>query len=72
MRYIVLAVLLGGLARFASHVLSGYVFFSQADVAAIDNLIFSITYNGTYMVPSIIICAFLMVPIYVSLKFKMK
>jgi len=54
--YVILGTVLGGLSRFFIHVLAGVVFFSEA--AEGQNVwIYSIVYNGGYMIPSIILTA---------------
>jgi thiamine transporter len=56
MTYIVIGAVIGGLLRFIIHVLAGVIFFSEA--AEGQNVwIYSIVYNGGYMVPSIILTA---------------
>jgi len=44
---------LGG--RFIAHIISGYVFFGQWAPEGMDPLVYSIIYNGTYMLPEIVI-----------------
>jgi len=57
-------VLLGGLLRFASHTLSGVLFiglFAPDVVTSGQNvLLYSAVYNGTYMLPTTLVCAVLM------------
>lgn len=54
--YIVLGAVIGGLLRFITHVVAGVIFFSEA--AEGQNVwIYSIVYNGGYMIPSIILTA---------------
>lgn len=57
-------VLLGGLLRFASHALSGVLFiglFAPDVVKSGQNvLLYSVVYNGTYMVPTTLVCVVLM------------
>lgn len=51
--YVSIGVLFGGLLRYATHTVGGVIFF--AEYAGNQNVwIYSITYNGLYMVPSII------------------
>jgi thiamine transporter len=51
-----LGILVGGGMRFVFHVISGLVFFaSYASQWNMDPLIYSLAYNASYMVPSIII-----------------
>jgi thiamine transporter len=54
--YIVLGAVFGGLVRYFSHVIAGVVFFSES--AEGKNVwIYSLVYNGGYMIPSIILTA---------------
>ena len=48
--------LVGAGARFAAHVLSGVVFFGANAPAGQPVLLYSIVYNGTYILPSALIC----------------
>lgn len=55
--YIMLGVLLGSALRMAAHITAGAVFFAKSMPAGWDNIwIYSLIYNGSYMVPSFIIC----------------
>ncbi|SRR6056297_369413 len=54
--YIILALLFGGFLRFVTHVLSGVVFFSQYAPEDTNVWIYSIIYNGSFIVPSLIVC----------------
>ena len=51
------ATIVGAGARYALHVLSGYVFFSEYAPPGQPVIIYSIIYNATYMIPSAIACA---------------
>jgi thiamine transporter len=53
----VIGVTVGGAARFLCHFISGVVYFANYAPAGVSPIVYSIVYNGTYMVPSIIICA---------------
>ena len=53
----VIGVAVGGAARFLCHFISGVVYFANYAPAGVSPIVYSIVYNGTYMVPSIIICA---------------
>ncbi|CAM5217895.1 Thiamine transporter OS=Ureibacillus acetophenoni OX=614649 GN=SAMN05877842_102367 PE=4 SV=1 [Ureibacillus acetophenoni] len=54
--YIVLGIVLGGLLRFAAHSLAGAVFFWE--YAGDQNVwIYTLSYNGSYMIPAIILTA---------------
>ncbi len=50
-------VVVGGTCRFLSHFASGVIYFPQFAPEGMSPVVYSILYNGTYMVPSIIICA---------------
>jgi len=54
--YISLGVVLGGMLRYITHTIAGYVFF-KASAGDTHPLLFSISYNGSYMVPAIILTA---------------
>lgn len=54
--YITVGTVIGGLLRYAAHTIAGAVFF--AEYAGDQNeWIYSIIYNGTYMIPAIILTA---------------
>lgn len=54
--YITLGIVLGGLLRYAAHVIAGAVFFSE--YAGDQNVwLYTIIYNGSYMIPAIILTA---------------
>jgi thiamine transporter len=46
----------GGAGRFLCHFTSGVVYFANYAPAGVSPIVYSIVYNGTYMIPSIIIC----------------
>lgn len=55
-RYIVLGIILGGILRYAAHSLAGVVFFSE--YAGNQNVwVYTLIYNGSYMIPAIILTA---------------
>ena len=59
--WIVVGCVLGGLAKYLCHYLSGILFW-PADLWNVGGAnIYSILYNGAYMIPNIIICTLLMV-----------
>ncbi|WP_274308147.1 energy-coupled thiamine transporter ThiT [Solibacillus daqui] len=63
--YIVLGALLGGTLRFISHLLAGVVFFKE--YAGDDNVwIYSIIYNGSYMLPATILTAVIAVLLFTT------
>jgi thiamine transporter len=47
----------GGAGRLLCHFTSGVVYFANYAPTGVSPIVYSIAYNGTYMVPSIIICA---------------
>lgn len=56
-KYPVVGVIVGGLARFVSHFVSGVVYFPEYAPPGMSPIVYSALYNGTYLVPSIIVCA---------------
>jgi len=63
---IILAVFLGCLLRFLSHFISGIVFFKAFAPKASNPWIYSLVYNSTFMIPTLIVC-FILVPPLVKL-----
>jgi thiamine transporter len=53
----VLGVVVGGLARYLCHFTSGVVYFANYAPPGVSAVVYSAVYNGTYMIPSIVICA---------------
>jgi thiamine transporter len=53
----VVGVVVGGSARFVCHFMSGFIYFGDYAPAGMSPLVYSALYNGTYLVPSIIVCA---------------
>jgi thiamine transporter len=53
----VLGVVVGGTCRFLSHFTSGVVWFGSYAPVGQSPVVYSILYNGSYMLPSIVICA---------------
>jgi thiamine transporter len=51
-----MGVAVGGAGRFFCHFTSGVVYFANYAPAGVSPIVYSIVYNGTYMIPSIIIC----------------
>ncbi len=71
--WLIVGTFVGGLAKFLSHYLSGVIFFADASGFAwnlnyMNPLLYSFVYNIAYIGPSIIICATLLVILF--LKFK--
>lgn len=56
--WISLACISGGMGKYLMHFLAGMLFWPTSDDVA--QSIYSLTYNGSYMIPSIILCAVLM------------
>ncbi|XQY91131.1 energy-coupled thiamine transporter ThiT [Metabacillus sp. HB246100] len=57
MIYISLGMILGGLLRLVMHVISGVFFFASFAPEGTPVLLYSISYNASYMLPTIIISA---------------
>lgn len=55
-RNVVIGVLIGGSARFLMHFLAGIIFFSDTVPTGQPAWLYSLLYNISYMVPSMIIC----------------
>lgn len=55
------AIFTGGFLRFVIHVLSGVIFFASYAPAGQNVWIYSIVYNGSYILPSLIICYLIIV-----------
>lgn len=63
--YIIIGTILGGTLRFVCHLLAGVVFFKE--FAGDDNVwIYSIIYNGSYMLPATIITAIIAILLFTS------
>jgi thiamine transporter len=56
-KYPVIGVAVGGTARFVSHFVSGVVYFPDYAPPGMSPIVYSAIYNGTYLIPSIIVCA---------------
>lgn len=54
---IVPACLLGGLARFVPHFASGVIFFGQYAPKGQPVMLYSLIYNGAYLLPATLLCA---------------
>lgn len=54
--YIILSLLIAGAFRLLTHILSGVVFFSQYAPEGSNVWIYSIVYNSSYIIPSLIVC----------------
>jgi thiamine transporter len=53
----VIGVIVGVSARFVSHFVSGIVYFADYAPEGMSPVVYSAIYNGTYLVPSMIVCA---------------
>jgi thiamine transporter len=56
-KYPVIGVVVGGAGRFVSHFVSGVVYFADYAPPGMSPIVYSAVYNGTYLIPSTIICA---------------
>ena len=59
--YALLGVLIGSSLRFVAHVIAGAVFFGSGAAEGQSVIVFSLLYNVSYMLPSIIVCGALVV-----------
>ncbi len=57
LKYPVVGVVVGGVGRFVSHFVSGIVYFADYAPAGMSPVVYSVIYNGTYIIPSVVICA---------------
>ncbi len=64
--YIVTGIFLGSLLRFLCHFATGIIYFSSSNIGGFDIVLTSAVYNGTYMVPSFILCSVVVVSLYAS------
>lgn len=55
------AILIGSILRFLSHFYTGIVFFGEYAPEGQPVALYSLIYNGTYMLPSFILCAIVVV-----------
>ena len=60
---ILAAVLLGGVGRFIAHLLTGVIYFASFAPEGQNVWLYSIIYNGSYILPSIIICYIIIIPV---------
>jgi thiamine transporter len=56
-KYPVIGVFVGVIGRFVSHFVSGVIYFADYSPAGMSPVVYSAIYNGTYLIPSMIICA---------------
>jgi len=59
------ACIIGGLAKFMAHFLSGVIFWANNEYVG-GPIVYSIIYNGSYMLPNIIICTGIMMALVVK------
>ncbi|WP_214826996.1 energy-coupled thiamine transporter ThiT [Exiguobacterium algae] len=62
--YLILGSFLGAFLRFLAHFISGVVFFAEYAEGPV--VTYSILYNATYMVPSFILCAIVLVTLFTA------
>jgi thiamine transporter len=62
----VVGVVVGGIGRFCSHFVSGIVYFASYAPQGQSPALYSLIYNGTYMFPSIVICAIVILSLQAS------
>ncbi|WP_042356573.1 energy-coupled thiamine transporter ThiT [Bacillus rubiinfantis] len=59
--YVVLGAFIGSLFRYLSHVIAGAIFFGEYAPKGQPVIVYSLLYNGTYMLPSFIISAIIVI-----------
>jgi thiamine transporter len=59
--FVLLGTFLGSALRYLAHVLSGIVFFGEYAPKGQPVAVYSLLYNGTYMLPSFIVCAIIVI-----------
>lgn len=59
-KYLIIGSVLGGVAKFLTHFLSGFIFWANYDFAG-GPVVYSIVYNGSYMLPNTILCTIILV-----------
>ncbi|AZU61145.1 energy-coupled thiamine transporter ThiT [Neobacillus mesonae] len=69
--YVVLGAFIGSLLRYACHVVSGAVFFGEYAPKGQPVMVYSLLYNGTYMLPSFVISAIIVVLVISAMPKKM-
>ncbi|WP_019240345.1 MULTISPECIES: energy-coupled thiamine transporter ThiT [Bacillus] len=63
---IILGVFVGSFLRFLCHFATGIIYFSSSDLKGFSIATFSAVYNGTYMLPSFILCSVVVVTLYTT------
>ncbi|MFJ5715067.1 energy-coupled thiamine transporter ThiT [Neobacillus sp. NPDC093127] len=61
MTYVVIGAFVGSLLRYLCHVIAGAVFFGEYAPKGQPVMIYSLGYNGTYMLPSFVISAIIVI-----------
>ena len=64
---LLLAVLIGGFARFVAHLISGVIFFGQYAPEGQNVWVYSAIYNGSFILPSVLIAFIVIIPLLKSL-----
>lgn len=59
--FVLLGTLLGSALRYLAHVISGIVFFGEYAPEGQPAAVYSLLYNGTYMLPSFIVCSIIVI-----------
>jgi thiamine transporter len=59
--FVIMGTFLGSALRYLAHVLSGIVFFGEYAPEGQPAAVYSLIYNGTYMLPSFIVCAIIVI-----------
>ena len=59
-KYLIIGSVLGGIAKFLTHFLSGFIFWANYDFTG-GPVVYSIVYNGSYMLPNTILCTIILV-----------
>lgn len=59
--FVLLGTFLGSALRYIAHVYSGIVFFGEYAPEGQPVAVYSLLYNGTYMLPSFIVCAIIVI-----------
>src|SRR5699024_8691960 len=59
LKFITIGILIGGISRFFLHFLAGALFFAEMAPKGQPAWLYSLIYNSSYMIPSMIICIIL-------------
>jgi thiamine transporter len=71
MTYVIFGTFIGSLLRYVCHVFSGIVFFGEYAPAGQPVVLYSLLYNGTYMLPSFIVSAIIIILVISAMPKKM-